>query len=228
MCQVEEKRQLIWEQTVCLWLCGTICECRRCSQSSDEDVILCALCRGIRPCAFTSFISLRSSRCFCGPVNPSFVNLKSSSLLGWEWRLSRKVSHLLFGGGSMLGAVVVAGEGEFCHCSRACCLGAPASLTLWPRVILTSACPLVGPGLVLVTRWTCVERWQPAACFALRSSEPLPCALCSPLINRRNSCPEYKQPLNCPGADEQLYLLKPNACPSLFPPLTAQHLCWTF
>lgn len=134
-------------------------------------------------------------------------------------RLSRQASLLLFHGASTLGATACGGgrRGRVLSLLSSLLPGHSCQLTLLPCIILTSACSLVDHRLVSVNRWTSVECWQPAACFALRCSELLPCALCSPLINRYNSCLEYKQSLNCPGPDEQLYLLKPNGFPSLFP-----------
>lgn len=45
--------------------------------------------------------------------------------------------------------------------------GHSCKLLLFPCIILTSACSLVGHRLLSVNRPTSVERWQPAACFAL-------------------------------------------------------------
>lgn len=143
ICQVEEKTTVGWEQTGYLWLCGTICECISCSQSSHEEVILCALCRGIPwvLCTSMNFISLRLSRHCHGSVNPSSVSLKSSSLpplLGWEWPWNKGyLERLPLYSFTAVQRwehqpVVVAGGGEFCRCSQACCLGTPASFCFYP------------------------------------------------------------------------------------------------
>lgn len=103
------------------------------------------------------------------------LTLKTSGLallMGWEWPWNKDYPKRFLVCSSWLfsmGATACGGgrRGRVLSLLSSLLPRRSCQLMLLPCIILTSACSLVGCRLLLVNRQMSVERWQPAACFAL-------------------------------------------------------------